>query len=89
MEPAIKKIVETYMRLGNRRAIEDLLMHRRRLSIDLSGRRGYDVSRPMAQIDEEIKIISDALQLLEPPGRTSATASLVTPALTIVGLAAS
>lgn len=64
MEPAIKKIVDTYVRLGNRRAIEDLLMHRRRLSIDLRGRSGYDFSRPIEQIDEEIRIIAAALEKL-------------------------
>jgi hypothetical protein len=89
MEPAIKKIVDTYVRLGNRRAIEDLLMHRRRLSIDLGGRRGYDFSRPLAQIDEEIRIIADGLRQFEPPGRTQATASLIAPALPKAGLAAS
>ena len=66
MEPAIKKIVDTYVRLGNRRAIEDLLMHRRRLSIDLRGRSGYDFSRPIEQIDEEIRIIATALQAFDP-----------------------
>lgn len=66
MEPAIKKIVDTYVRLGNRRAIEDLLMHRRRLSIDLRGRSGYDFSRPIQQIDEEIRIIATALQAFDP-----------------------
>jgi hypothetical protein len=76
MEPAIKRIVDTYVRLGNRRAIEDLLMHRRRLSIDLKGRSGYDYSRPIDQIDEEIRIIADALRQFEPPERTRATASL-------------
>ena len=40
MEPAIKGIVDTYSRLGNRRAIEDLLIHRRRLAADLTGRSG-------------------------------------------------
>jgi len=76
MEPAIKRIVDTYVRLGNRRAIEDLLMHRRRLSIDLKGRSGYDYGRPIAQIDEEIRIIAEGLRQFEPPGRTQATASL-------------
>ncbi|HLZ00944.1 MAG TPA: hypothetical protein VKR55_02190 [Bradyrhizobium sp.] len=76
MEPAIKKIVDTYVKLGNRRAIEDLLMHRRRLSIDLRGRSGYDFSRPIEQIDEEIRIIAAALQAFEPRGQSLATLSL-------------
>jgi hypothetical protein len=66
MEPAIQKIVDTYVRLGNRRAVEDLLMHRRRLSIDLMGRSGYDYRRPIEQIEEEIRIIAEALQKFEP-----------------------
>ena len=81
MEPAIKKIVDTYVRLGNRRAIEDLLMHRRRLSIDLRGRSGYDFSRPIEQIDAEIRIIADALRQFEPAERSPATTSLMTPIL--------
>ena len=48
MEPAIKKIVDTYVRLKNRRAIEDLLIHRRRLALDLKSRKGYDFSRPIS-----------------------------------------
>ena len=71
MEPAIKKIVDTYVKLGNRRAIEDLLMHRRRLSIDLRGRSGYDYSRPIAQIEEEIRLIAAALQAFEPRARAT------------------
>jgi hypothetical protein len=77
MEPAIKKIVDTYVRLKNRRAIEDLLIHRRRLALDLKSRKGYDFSRPIAQIDEEIAIIEAALDLLEPGTLSLATRSLM------------
>lgn len=77
MEPAIKAITDTYVRLGNRRAIEDMLIHRRRLAIDLKGRSGYDFSRPIAQIDEEIAIIEAALQKLAPPEQTRETRSLI------------
>jgi GGDEF domain-containing protein len=79
MEPAIKRIVDTYVRLRNRRAIEELLMHRRRLAIDLKARKGsYDFSRPIAQIDEELAIILAALDKLEPVNRSMATRSLMT-----------
>lgn len=77
MEPAIKKIVDTYVRLKNRRAIEDLLIHRRRLALDLKGRRGYDYSRPIAQIDGEIAIIEAALEKLEPGTLSLATRRLM------------
>jgi hypothetical protein len=78
MEPAIKRIVETYMRLRNRRAIEDLLIHRRRLAISLKARTGYDFSRPLAQIEEEILIILSALEQMEPLEQSIATRSLLT-----------
>jgi hypothetical protein len=77
MEPAIKKIVDTYVRLKNRRAIEDLLIHRRRLALDLKSRKGYDFSRPIAQIDAEISIIEASLDLLEPGTLSLATRSLM------------
>jgi hypothetical protein len=77
MEPAIKKIVDTYVRLKNRRAIEDLLIHRRRLALDLKSRKGYDFSRPIGQIDQEIAIIEAALELLEPGTLSLATRSLM------------
>lgn len=77
MEPAIKKIVDTYVRLKNRRAVEDLLIHRRRLALDLRSRRGYDFSRPIEQVDEEIAIIEAALEQLEPGTLSLATRSLM------------
>lgn len=82
MESAIKGIVDTYLRLGDRRSIEDLLIHRRRLAADLRGRTGYDFSRPMSQINAEIAVIEAALSSLDPVERTAATRSMM-------GLAAS
>ncbi len=77
MEPAIKRIVGTYVRLKNRRAIEDLLMHRRRLAIDMKGRKGYDFSQPIGQIDEELAIILAALEELEPARQSTPTRSVM------------
>jgi hypothetical protein len=77
MAPAIQGIVDTYVRLKNRRAIEDLLIHRRRIAIDLKGRKGYDFSRPIAQIEEEIAIIEAGLDKLEPSDISLATRSLM------------
>ena len=76
MEPAIKRIIETYVRLNNRGAIEDLLIHRRRLVINLRARLDYDVSRPLAQIEEEIAIILAALEQVAPLDQSMATRSL-------------
>ena len=66
MEKAIELMVDAHVRVGNRRALEDLKMHRQRLSADLHGRAGFDVSLAIAQrqIDEEIAAIEAGLQNL-------------------------
>jgi hypothetical protein len=62
---AIEGIVDAYVMLGDRQALEDLRMHRRKLALDLKGRRGsYDFSLPLGQIDEEIAIIEAGLERL-------------------------
>jgi len=38
MDKAIEQIVDAYVRLQNRRALEDLRTHRQRLLSDLKGR---------------------------------------------------
>jgi hypothetical protein len=64
---AIEAIVEAYVKLGDRRALEDLRMHRRRLAVDLKGRStgSYDFSLPLGQIDEEIAAIEAGLERLD------------------------
>jgi len=55
---AIKLIVRTYVRLKNRRALEEMLLHRQRLSVDLNSRgASFDVSGPIRQVDEEIAVL--------------------------------
>jgi hypothetical protein len=62
---AIEGIVDAYVKLGDRRILEDLRMHRRKLSLDLKGRRGsYDFSLLLGQIDEEIAVIEAGLERL-------------------------
>jgi hypothetical protein len=62
---AIEGIVDAYVRLGDRRALEDLRTHRRKLAVDLKGRGGpYDFSIPIGQIDEEIAVIEAGLERL-------------------------
>jgi hypothetical protein len=63
---AIEGIVDAYVKLGDRRALEDLRMHRRRLAVDLKGRSSgsYDFSLPLGQIDEEIAAIEGGLERL-------------------------
>jgi hypothetical protein len=49
MDKAIEQIVDAYVRLQNRKALEDLRTHRQRLLSDLKGRSDsvYDVSGAM------------------------------------------
>jgi hypothetical protein len=65
MPSAIEKIVETYVRLNNRRGLDTLMMHRQRLAVDLKSRSGYDFSLPIRQIDEEIAVIEAGLSRLK------------------------
>ncbi len=64
MESAIERIVESYVRLKNRRALEEMRMHRMRLAVELKSRTGYDFSLPIRSIDEEIAIIDAGLERL-------------------------
>jgi hypothetical protein len=62
---AIEGIVDAYVKLGDRRTLEDLRMHRRKLALDLKVRRGsYDFSLLLGQIDEEIAVIDAGLERL-------------------------
>jgi hypothetical protein len=66
MSLAIEQIVNAYVRLDNRSALEDLRSHRQRLIFDLKAQTtDYDLSRPIAQIDEEIAIIDAGIERLD------------------------
>lgn len=64
MEMDIERIVDAYVRLNNRRALEDLMMHRQKIAVDLAGRRDHDFSLPLGQLDGEIIVIEAGLQRL-------------------------
>jgi hypothetical protein len=64
MKTAIEQIADVYIRLNNRRALEDLRMHRQRLAVDLKLRTGYDFSSPIGQIEYEIAVIEAGLERL-------------------------
>lgn len=72
MPSAIEQIVDTYVRLKNRRGLDALMMHRQRLAVDLKSRSGYDFSRPIQQIDEEIAVIEAGLARLRAPDGAAA-----------------
>ncbi len=65
MPSAIEQIVDTYVRLKNRRGLDQLIMHRQRLAVDLKSRSGFDFSLTIGQIDEEIAIIEAGLSRLK------------------------
>jgi hypothetical protein len=65
MPNAIEQIVDAYVRLKNRRGLDQLMMHRQRLAVDLKSRSGYDFSLPISQIEEEIAIIEAGFSRLE------------------------
>ncbi len=65
MPNAIEQIVDAYVRLKNRRGLDELMMHRQRLAVDLKSRSGnYDFSLPIGKIEEEIAIIEAGLARL-------------------------
>ncbi|QOZ53165.1 hypothetical protein [Bradyrhizobium sp. CCBAU 53338] len=66
MSNAIAQIVDTYVRLMNRRGLDELMMHRQRLAVDLKSRSGaFDFSLPIGKIDAEIAIIEEGLSRLK------------------------
>lgn len=65
MPSAIEQIVDTYVRLKNRRGLDELMMHRQRLAVDLKSRSGFDFSLPIGKVDEEIAIIEAGLSRLK------------------------
>ena len=64
MTEAIQKIVDAYLRLTNRQALEDLRMHRQRLARNLQARTGYDFSLPLLQVEDELAVIEIGLDRL-------------------------
>ena len=68
MSSAIELIVEGYVRLNNRQALEELRIHRERLAADLKYRQSqgdaFDYSKSITQIEEEIAVIEAGLKKL-------------------------
>lgn len=76
MPSAIEQIVDIYVRLKNRRGLDELMMHRQRLAVDLKSRSGYDYL-PIGQIDEEIAIIEAGLSRLKAGSNDADTTRLI------------
>jgi hypothetical protein len=69
MPAAIELIVRTYVRLKKRQALEEMLLHRQRLALELNSRSGFAISRSVRQVDEDIAAIKAGLAEL---GKTAA-----------------
>ena len=59
----IEQIVDTYVRLKNRGALEAMLLHRQRLAFSIKGR-VCDRSPVTEKVDEDIAAIQAGLKLL-------------------------
>jgi hypothetical protein len=71
LSQAIDQIVNAYVRLGDRRRLEDLLTHRRKLAVDLKMNSGFDCTLLISQVEEEIAAIEAAIERLD-ANKTSA-----------------
>ncbi|MGY0571696.1 hypothetical protein ACTGJ9_012105 [Bradyrhizobium sp. RDM12] len=60
MPNAIELIVDGYVRLNNRRALDDLRMQRWKLAVDLKARAGFDFRTTVQQIEEDIVVVIEA-----------------------------
>jgi hypothetical protein len=76
MLSAIEQIVDTYVRLKNRRALESMLMHRQRLSVRIKGK-GCHGSLASEKIDEDIAAIQAGLSRLTAANPAAASGSLI------------
>jgi len=64
MSNAVQKIVDTYVQLNDRQALEDLGTYRQGLAVHLKARAGRDFSLLIGQIDAEIAVIDAGLGTL-------------------------
>ena len=65
MTEVIERIVTAYVKLGNRKALDDLRAHRDRLATDLKSKHGvFDLSSSIKQLEEEISVIDAGLAKL-------------------------
>jgi hypothetical protein len=63
MEPALRKIVDSCVRYGNRKALDDLRAHRVRLIADLKELTdAYETSKPIAQMRRRSRSSTRALR---------------------------
>ncbi|WP_409187630.1 hypothetical protein [Bradyrhizobium sp. RDM4] len=65
MANAIELIVDGYVRLQDRRALDHLRMQRRKLAVGLKALTGFDCRTTIQQIEEDIVVIEAGLARLD------------------------
>jgi hypothetical protein len=65
MPNAIELIVDGYVSLNDKRALDDLRMQRRKLAVDLKALTGFDCRTTIQQIEEDIDVIEAGLARLD------------------------
>ena len=66
MSEAMKLIVDGYVKLSARKALDDLNAHRRRLATELRSITGpFDLSSSIRQLEREIEVIEEGLAKLD------------------------
>jgi hypothetical protein len=66
MSEAMKLIVDGYVKLSARKALDDLEAHRRRLATELRSINGpFDLSSSIRQLEKEIEVIEEGLAKLD------------------------
>ena len=66
MSEAMKLIVDGYVKLSARKALDDLMAHRRRLATELRSINGpFDLSSSIRQLEKEIEVIEEGLARLD------------------------
>jgi len=69
MSKATELIVAGYVKVKNRRALTDLLAHRRKVLAELQAASGIDPANAVQAVQEELAIIEAGLEELKPlPG---------------------
>jgi hypothetical protein len=62
MSEAIERIVGAYVKLRNRKALEDMKAHRQRLATEISSLNGtLDLSLPIKQLEDDAAVIDAGL----------------------------
>ena len=70
MPSAIELIVDGYVSLNERRALDNLCIQRRKLAVDLKARTDIDCRATLQQIEEDIIVIEAGLAQLDGVAKT-------------------